>query len=128
MGRSNERRGEVWKHWQNRKKGIQELEMRDLQYGRRKLRTYMDVQSSMRRDKSEVGNSVARMEGRKRGRRLSPIDQGDPQKEIESGTIRICKNFHENGTVESGSIAGKRKRNCFCNIIEARQLFIDCDY
>ena len=52
--------------------------MRDLQYGRRKLKTYMDMQDSMGRDKSYVGNSGARMERRKRGRRLSPTDQGDP--------------------------------------------------
>ena len=57
----------VWKNWQKRKKEIQELEMRDLQYGRRKLRTYMDMQVSMGRDKSEVGNSGARMERGREG-------------------------------------------------------------
>ena len=37
----------VWKYWQNRKKEVQKLEMRVLQYGRRKLRAYMHGENFM---------------------------------------------------------------------------------
>ena len=65
---------EMWKHWQNVKKRVQNLEMRDLQYGRWKLKACMDMQGSVGKDKLEVGYSGGKMERRKRECRLSPTD------------------------------------------------------
>ena len=68
------------------------------------------MQGCVERDKSKVGKSGGKMERRKRRWWLNATDRGNPQREVESGTMRICVDFHEDGTVENRSISGSRNR------------------
>ena len=80
----------------------------------------MYMQGNARKDKSEVGNSGVRMERRYR---LSPTDQGDPQREVESGTLRIC--FTGTGALQENGKQGFMETDCILLLCIPADEFVD---